>query len=87
MFIVSDVCGISNRQFVETVQEKVNAGLLEYCSLKTTNEADKFGQLLVRLPEIRIVSLRSEEYLYFRHLCGDIQENTLLVEMLHAKRK
>ena len=82
-----DVTGLSCRQHVEQNQEKVNAALLEYCSLFYPNIHDKFGQLLVRLPEIRAISLRCEDYLYYRHLSGDIPENTLLIEMLHANRK
>jgi nuclear receptor subfamily 5 group A protein 2 len=72
---------------VEQCQEKVNTTLLEYCSSFYPTIRDKFGQLLVRLPEIRLISLRAEDYLYFRHLSGDIQESTLLMEMLHSKRK
>ena len=83
----ADVATLSNRGAVEQCQEKVNTTLLEYCSTFYQSIRDKFGQLLVRLPEIRLISLRAEDYLYFRHLSGDIQESTLLMEMLHSKRK
>ena len=79
--------GLGNRQQVEQNQEKINAALLEYCSIFYPQVHDKFGQLLVRLPEIRVISLRCEDYLYYRHLNGDLPENTLLMEMLNAKRK
>lgn len=82
-----DVATVSNRTIVEQYQEKVNSTLLEYCSTFYASIRDKFGQLLVRLPEIRLISLRAEDYLYFRHLSGDIPESTLLMEMLHSKRK
>ncbi|XDV22287.1 hypothetical protein PO909_027211 [Leuciscus waleckii] len=49
-------------------------------------QTDKFGQLLLRLPEIRAISLQAEEYLYYKHLNGDVPCNNLLIEMLHAKR-
>ena len=83
----ADVATLANRNAVEQCQEKVNSTLLEYCSTYYASVRDKFGQLLVRLPEIRLISLRAEDYLYFRHLSGDIPESTLLMEMLHSKRK
>lgn len=49
-------------------------------------QTDKFGQLLLRLPEIRAISQQAEEYLYYKHLNGDVPCNNLLIEMLHAKR-
>ena len=85
--IVSDVSGLTNRQHVETNQERINSALLEYCASYYPNIRDKFGQLLFRLPEIRLISLRCEDYLYYQHLSGNIPENTLLMEMLHSKRK
>ena len=72
---------------MEESQEKVNSALLDYCSGFYPQISDKFGQILVRLPEIRLMSLRAEEYLYFRHISRDIEDQTLLTEMLHAKRK
>jgi nuclear receptor subfamily 5 group A protein 2 len=82
-----DVGTLSNRGAVEACQEKVNSTLLEYCSRYYAPLRDKFGQLLVRLPEIRLISISAENYLYVRHLKGDIPESTLLMEMLHSKRK
>jgi hypothetical protein len=60
---------------------------MDYCNNFYPAIQDKFGQLLVRLPEIRLFSLRAEDYLYFQHISGNIPENTLLMEMLHSKRK
>ena len=83
----TDVESISDRHHVEESQEKVNTALLEYCSTAYPDVMDKFGQLLVRLPEIRLIGLKGEEYLYYRHLSKDIPEQTLLMEMLHARRR
>ncbi|CAN0248758.1 unnamed protein product [Lampetra planeri] len=47
---------------------------------------DRFGQLLLRLPEMRALSAQAEEYLYCKHLHGEVPCNNLLLEMLHAKR-
>lgn len=71
---------------MEGVQEQVHAALLDYTLCHYPQQADKFGQLLLRLPELRALSLQAEEYLYSKHLSGDVPYNNLLIEMLHAKR-
>ncbi|XP_028977587.2 nuclear receptor subfamily 5 group A member 2 [Esox lucius] len=81
-----DVKNLENFHLVESVQEQVNAALLDYVMCNYPQQTDKFGQLLLRLPEIRAVSLQAEEYLYYKHLNGDVPCNNLLIEMLHAKR-
>lgn len=48
---------------------------------------DKFGQVLLRLPEIRLISIQGEEFLYYKHLSGEVPDQTLLLEMLHSKKK
>ncbi|XP_048861258.1 nuclear receptor subfamily 5 group A member 2-like isoform X3 [Brienomyrus brachyistius] len=80
-----DVKLLENQQFVESVQEQVNTALLEYtvCSYP---QLDKFGQLLLRLPELRALSVQAEDYLCYKHLSGEVPCNNLLIEMLHAKR-
>lgn len=50
-------------------------------------EQDKFGQLMAILPEIKSMSMRGEEFLFFKHVNGNAPTQTLLMEMLHAKRK
>ncbi|XP_013388792.1 steroidogenic factor 1 isoform X2 [Lingula anatina] len=82
-----DVNGVLEQRYVEQCQERINATLLEYSMLFNPDFKDKFGQLLLRMSEIRLLSIRVEEYLYYRHLHGDVPEQTLLMEMLHAKRK
>jgi len=82
-----DVPGLTDRGHVEQSQERVNSALLEYCNMYYPHIVDKFGQLLVRLPEMRLIAMRGEDYLYQRHLYKDIPENTLLNEMLHSRRR
>lgn len=76
-----DVKSVQSRRQVEETQERVNRALMEH-----VGQADKFGQLLLRLPEVRSISLQVEEYLYQRHLLGDLPCNSLLTEMLHTKQ-
>lgn len=39
------------------------------------------------VPEIHALAARGEEHLYQRHCAGQAPTQTLLMEMLHAKRK
>ncbi|XP_034566696.1 nuclear receptor subfamily 5, group A, member 5 isoform X2 [Notolabrus celidotus] len=77
-----DVKSVQNRKQVEQTQKRVNRALMEHIKQSQPGH-DKFGQLLLRLPEVRSISLQVEEYLYQRHLLGDLPCNSLLTEMLH----
>jgi len=81
--VIADVSGLDNQALVERVQEQVNSALMEYCSSEYADVRDKFGQLLILLNELRLVSLSIEEFLY---ASGTISDNTLLMEMLHSRR-
>lgn len=81
----SDVKNLENFQLVEGVQEQVNAALLDYTVCNYPQQSEKFGQLLLRLPEIRAISRQAEDYLYYKHVNEDVPYN-LLIEVLHAKR-
>ncbi len=48
---------------------------------------DKFGQLMGQVPELRALTMRGEEFLYYKHMGGSAPTQTLLMEMLHAKKK
>ncbi|XP_042360737.1 nuclear receptor subfamily 5, group A, member 5 isoform X2 [Plectropomus leopardus] len=80
-----DVKSVQSRRQVEQTQERVNRALMEHTQNSHPRHSDKFGQLLLRLPEVRSISLQVEEYLYQRHLLGDLPCNSLLTEMLHTK--
>ncbi|CAK6971144.1 nuclear receptor subfamily 5%2C group A, member 5 [Scomber scombrus] len=80
-----DVKSVQSRRQVEQTQERVNRALMEHTQHSHPGHSDKFGQLLLRLPEVRSISLQVEEYLYQRHLLGDLPCNSLLTEMLHTK--
>lgn len=81
----ADVKSVLDRRQVEQTQEHVNRALMDHTMQTHPGHSDKFGQLLLRLPEVRSISLQVEEYLYQRHLLGDLPCNSLLTEMLHAK--
>jgi len=86
-FYVTDVSDIESQDFVERCQEKVQAVLMEYCITFYPTVKDKFSQVLLRLPELKLASICAEEFLYSKHLSGEIPEKTLLMEMLHSKKK
>lgn len=48
---------------------------------------DKFSKLLNIMPEIHQMASRGEDHLYHKHCTGGAPTQTLLMEMLHAKRK
>ena len=50
-------------------------------------QQEKFAKMMAIMPDIHAMSSRGEEYLYFKHLNGCAPTQTLLMEMLHAKRK
>lgn len=77
---------LENHNLAKSAQEKVNSALLEYTMCHYPHCTDKYRLLLLRLAEIRSISMQAEEYLYHKHLSGEVPCNNLLIEMLHAKR-
>jgi len=100
---MSDVPSLSECGRVEQFRAEVSAALLEYCSLVkltlSTNSAaaaadddgdqvtDRFGQLLLELSEIKMLSLQLEEFLYQHYVAGTLADSSLLVEMLLSSRR
>lgn len=48
---------------------------------------EKFAKLISIIPEIHIMAASGEDHLYLKHCAGSAPTQTLLMEMLHAKRK
>lgn len=82
----ADVKYLENASLAKEAQERANAALLEYTLCHYPQAMDKFRQLLLRLADVRALSMQAEEYLYHKHLSGEVPCNNLLIEMLHAKR-
>ncbi|KAM3962770.1 RXR type hormone receptor isoform 1-T3 [Aphomia sociella] len=66
-----DVKGLKNRQEVEVLREKMFLCLDEYCRRSRSTEEGRFASLLLRLPALRSISLKSFEHLFFFHLVAD----------------
>ncbi|CAI5799468.1 steroidogenic factor 1 [Podarcis lilfordi] len=82
----ADVKFVENSSVVKEAQEKANAALMEYTLCNYPHTTDKFRQLLIQLADVRSLSMQAEEYLYHKHLSGDVPCNSLLIQMLHSKR-
>ncbi|XP_067003058.1 nuclear hormone receptor FTZ-F1 isoform X2 [Anabrus simplex] len=82
-----DVRGIMNRKHVLEGYEQVQQALHEYTVNCYPHIQDKFTKLLLVMPEIHQMASRGEDHLYHKHCTGGAPTQTLLMEMLHAKRK
>ncbi|XP_019760699.1 nuclear hormone receptor FTZ-F1 isoform X4 [Dendroctonus ponderosae] len=82
-----DVRGITNRKHVQEGYEQVQQALLEYCLACYPQIQDKFNKMQSILQEIHSLASKGEEHLYVKHCNGSAPTQTLLMEMLHAKRK
>ncbi|XP_063702799.1 nuclear hormone receptor FTZ-F1 isoform X2 [Culicoides brevitarsis] len=87
LLLCPDVRGITNRKCVLEGYENVQAALLDYTLTCYPSVTDKFSKLLSIIPEIHMMASRGEEHLYMKHCQGSAPSQTLLMEMLHAKRK
>ncbi|KAM9337968.1 nuclear receptor subfamily 5 group A member 2-like [Symphorus nematophorus] len=81
-----DVQQLEEQQFIESVQEQVEGALLEYTLCTSSHLLGRFAHLLLCLSELRSLSSLAEDYLYCKHLSGEVPCNNLLIELLHAKR-
>lgn len=52
----TDACGLSDVAHIESLQEKSQCALEEYCRSQYPNQPTRFGKLLLRLPSLRTVS-------------------------------
>lgn len=82
-----DVKGLQSRKHVQETHDHVQQSLLTYCINCYPQVQEKFTKLLQILPDLRAVASRGEDCLYFKHINGGAPTQTLLMEMLHAKRK
>ncbi|CAG9130207.1 unnamed protein product [Plutella xylostella] len=79
---MSDACGLSDVPQIESLQEKSQCALEEYCRNQYPNQPTRFGKLLLRLPSLRTVSSQVIEQLFFVRLVGKTPIETLIRDML-----
>ncbi|XP_012238262.1 nuclear hormone receptor FTZ-F1 [Bombus impatiens] len=87
MLLNHEVRGLVNKKHVQDGHEQVQQALLDYTLTCYPSIPDKFNKLLAVLPGIHVVASRGEDHLYQKHCSGGAPTQTLLMEMLHAKRK
>ncbi|KAM4719394.1 steroidogenic factor 1b [Anableps anableps] len=80
-----DVKELEEHRFVESVQEQVKGALLKYTLTSSSQSCNRFTHLLLCLSDLRCLSTVAEDYLYYKHLSGEVPCNNLLNEMLHTK--
>ena len=83
----TDVVGLRNQELISSHQQTVNRALIDHCQSNTlTSDGDeRFSQLLMCLPEIQLISLEVESYLYRQYGARNISPSSILEEMLHSK--
>lgn len=79
---ILDACGLSDVSHIESLQEKSQCALEEYCRSHYPNQSTRFGKLLLRLPSLRTVSSQVIEQLFFVRLVGKTPIETLIRDML-----
>ena len=79
---ISDAVGLTSSQVIESLQEKSQCALEEYCRTHYPNQPTRFGKLLLRLPSLRTVSASVIEQLFFVRLVGKTPIETLIRDML-----
>lgn len=80
-----DVCGISNPDNIEEVQQHVSSSLVEYTTISGVPE--KFAQLLLKLPDIKLIGVEIKQLLSQTDtdiFNGSLLEGCLLGEMLYG---
>ncbi|XP_028967405.1 steroid receptor seven-up, isoforms B/C [Galendromus occidentalis] len=82
VLFTTDACGLSDVTQVESLQEKTQSSLEEYCRAQYPQQPSRFGKLLLRLPSLRTVSSQTIEHLFFVRLVGKTSIETLIRDML-----
>ncbi|XP_044731242.1 steroid receptor seven-up, isoforms B/C [Chrysoperla carnea] len=82
VLFTTDACGLSDVAHIESLQEKTQCALEEYCRTQYPNQPTRFGKLLLRLPSLRTVSSQVIEQLFFVRLVGKTPIETLIRDML-----
>lgn len=79
--------GLNNYDLVSEAFNQIQRTLLEFCLSFHSQVPDKFNRIMGILPDLRAIAVRGEDFLYRKHLAGLGLPKTLLMEMLHAKRR
>lgn len=79
------MCGISNSESIEEVQQHISSALVEYTTMSGAPE--KFAQLLLKLPDIKLIGVEIKQLLNQidkEIFHGSLLDGSLLGEMLYG---
>jgi hypothetical protein len=86
-FKFTDACGISNPDSIEEVQQHVSSALVECTTVSGGAGGDKFAQLLLKLPDIKLIGVEIKQLLNVIDtdtFNGTLLDGCLLGEMLYG---
>ncbi|CAG5078108.1 Oidioi.mRNA.OKI2018_I69.PAR.g8902.t1.cds [Oikopleura dioica] len=75
-----------NGQFMKKVSERINSCLLEYTQLQYPDSSDRYVQNLMRLPDLRGLANKIENWFVDKLNQGYISQSSLLGEILLTKK-
>lgn len=79
---VTDVAGLHDSGSVQGLQERTQAALDEYDRIQYSQQPNRAGRLLLRLPALKTISPSVVESLFFLRLVGKTPIDTLIRDML-----
>uniref|UniRef100_T1JNK8 NR LBD domain-containing protein n=1 Tax=Strigamia maritima TaxID=126957 RepID=T1JNK8_STRMM len=85
ILLTSDVTGLKQPESVRQSQEKVIQALQSYSLSHYPLHPSKFGELLLRIPELKRTCLIGKESLSVKHREGEVPSFNLLIELLRGE--
>lgn len=82
-----DLTGLQGQKVIEKLQDSVHTELQKYVKSFYPKEHNRFGNILLRLPELRSIGTKCLERLFLLNLTGQITVSQTLAELLHSSRK
>lgn len=87
ILLLPDLKGLQNQRLIENLQDGVHTALQNYVKSFYPKENNRFGNILLRLPELRSIGTKCLERLFMLNLTGQITVSQTLAELLHSSRK
>lgn len=84
-FTCLDTKDIVEVEQIENIRDRYIATLCEYTKQTYPDQPHRIGNLLLRLPPLRAISLQILEHLFFFKVIGDVPIDTFLFEMLEVR--
>ncbi|KAF2351751.1 Nuclear hormone receptor ligand-binding domain [Trinorchestia longiramus] len=86
---ISENRQLTDQQSVDEAAMQVRTAMMEYCVVSCGAGAaqDRYQKLLSLIPEIHFIADSGEKFLYLKMMHSGSSTQTLLMEMLHTKRR